>query len=153
MKRKENPAKTFLRRYIAVLARANALQQAIHQAMERAYNISVTLKEVRVISSPAEHDPMAANVCTAADACEILYAEKQKADLILQEIVAAIASVRDERQQAILTMRYVNGEGFAKIAEKLFLSEPAIYIDHGKALAEVNKWLEGRKWEGYDPPV
>ena len=142
--KRENPAKVFLRQYTGAVARVNALQRAIDQAMERAFNVSVTLKEVRVMSSPAEHDPMAANVCTAADASEILYQEKAKADALLRDILAAIDSVKDERQKAVLTMRYVNGDPFAKIAGNLFLSEPAVYIAHGRALVEVNKWLEVR---------
>ena len=142
--KRENPAKVFLRQYTGAVARVNALQRAIDQAMERAFNISVTLKEVRVISSPAEHDPMAANVCTAADASEILYQEKAKADALLRDILSAIDSVPDERQKAVLTMRYVNGDPFLKISESLFLSEPAVYIAHGRALVAVNKWLEGR---------
>lgn len=142
--KRENPAKVFLRQYTGAVARVNALQRAIDQAMERAFNISVTLKEVRVMSSPAEHDPMAANVCTAADASEILYQEKAKADALLRDILAAIDSVTDERQKAVLTMRYVNGDPFLNISEALFLSEPAVYIAHGRALSAVNKWLEVR---------
>lgn len=142
MKRKENPAKVFLRQYLGLIARVTALKQAIDAAMERAFSINVTLKEVKVLSSPAEHDPMAADVCTAVDACEMLYAEKEKADNALRDILTAIDSVQDERQKAVLTMRYVNGEPFQKISEKLFLSEPAVYIAHGRALVQVNKWLE-----------
>lgn len=143
--KRENPAKVFLRQYRGAVARVNALQRAIDQAMERAFNISVTLKEVRVVSSPAESDPMAANVCTAADASEILYQEKGKVDALLRDILAAIDSVTDERQKAVLTMRYVNGESFLNIAEAMFLSEPAVYIAHGRALVAVNKWLEVQK--------
>ena len=68
--KRENPAKTFLRQYIGLLARVDALTRAIDQAMERAYNIGVTLKEIKVLSSPAEHDPMAADVCAAVKLSE-----------------------------------------------------------------------------------
>ena len=151
MKRSENPAKVFLRRYIALICRVDALQKAIDQAMERAWNISVTLKEVRVLSSPAEHDPMAADVCTAVDDTEILREEKAKAETALREIIAAIDSVRDERQKAVLTMRYVNGCGFGEIADALHFSEPAIYVAHGRALMDVNLWLTKRSAKhGYE---
>lgn len=146
--KKENPAKLFLRRYLGAVARADALNRAINQALERATNTGVTLKEVKVLSSPAEHDPMAADVCTAVDACKLLYEEKAKADSILREILAAINAVQDERQKAVLTMRYVNGDGFAEIAERLHFSEPAIFVSHGRALANVNRWLEVRKHDG-----
>lgn len=144
----ENPAKVFLRRYISMTRRVEALNRAINQAMERAFCISVTLKEVRVISTPAEHDPMAENVCKAADACEILYEEKKKAEEALREIVCAINSLSDERQKAVLTMRYVSGYSFPEIAENMHFSEPAIFVCHGRALLEINKWLERRANNG-----
>ena len=52
IKRKENPAKAFLRRYIGLCGRVDALTLAINQAMERAFNTGVTLKEIKVLSSP-----------------------------------------------------------------------------------------------------
>ena len=140
--KRENPAKAFLRRYQGLIRRVDALTRAIGQAMDRATNISITMKEVRVLSSPAEHDPMAADVCTAVDACGILYAEKAEAEKALREILTAINSVPDERQKTVLTMRYVNGYGFAKIAEEMNYSEPAIYVAHGRALIMINKWME-----------
>lgn len=140
----ENPAKVFLRRYISMTRRVEALDRAINQAMERAFSVSITLKEVRVISTPAEHDPMASSICTAVDACEILYAEKAKAEAALQEIVCAINSLADERQKTVLTMRYISGYSFPEIAEKMHFSEPAIFVCHGRALLEINRWLERR---------
>lgn len=140
--KRENPAKAFLRRYQGLTRRMDALTRAIAQAMERATNISVTLKDVRVMSSPAEHDPMAADVCTAVDACGMLYREKTEAEKALRQILTAINSVPDERQRAVLTMRYINGDNFAKIAEKMNYSEPAIYVAHGRALVTINKWME-----------
>ena len=77
---KENPAKVFLRRYRAICGRVDALQRAIDDAMSRAFNTGVTLKEIKVLSSPAEHDPMARDVCNAVDACEILYQKKAEAE-------------------------------------------------------------------------
>ena len=143
--KKENPAKIFLRRYQALIHRVDALQQAIDTAMERALNISITLKEIRVISSPAEHDPMAADVCSAVDATEILREEKAKAEESLREILTAINGVYDERQKTVLTMRYVNGCSFGEIADRMHFSEPAVYVAHGRALVMVNRWLEERK--------
>ena len=63
-KRKENPAKVFLWRYKGLSGRVDALTRAINDAMERAFNTGVTLKEIKVLSSPAEHDPMARDVCS-----------------------------------------------------------------------------------------
>ena len=143
--KRENPAKTFLRQYIGLLARVDALTRAIDQAMERAFQINVTLKEIKVISSPAEHDPMAADVCTAVDATETLRTEKAKADAVLVEILRAIDSVQDEREKAVLTYRYIDGIAFSEIAAKMNYSEPAIFVSHGRALVKINRWLDIQK--------
>lgn len=142
MKHQENPAKVFLRRYRSLCGRVDALQKAIDEAMARAFGTALTLKQVKVLSSPAEHDPMARDVCNAVDATEILREEKAKAEEALREILAAIDSLTDERQKEVLTRRYINGEPFAKVAELVHFSEPAVYVLHGRALIGINRWIE-----------
>ena len=142
MKRQENPAKAFLRRYRAICDRVDTLQRAIDEAMQRAMNTSITLKEIKVLSSPAEHDPMARDVCSAVDACEILYDEKNKAQDALRVILSAIDSLKDERQKELLTRRYVTGEGFTEICESMHYEKTQVFVIHGRALVEVNKWLQ-----------
>lgn len=142
IRKKDNPAKTFLRRYIALSGRVDALSHAIDQAMERALNTGVSLKEVKVLSSPAEYDPMARDVVNAVDTCEILYRYKGEAEAALREILSAIDSLTDERQKEILTMRYVAGMGFQDIQEKIHYEKTQMYIIHGRALVEINKWLD-----------
>lgn len=144
MKRPENPAKLFLRRYTALTGRVDALQRAIDQAMERAFNTGVTLKEIKVLSSPAEHDPMARDVCNAVDACEILFKCKAEAETALREILTAIDSLKDERQKEILTRRYVTGESFQTIMEAVHYEKTQLFVIHGRALIEINRWLEKR---------
>lgn len=139
--KQENPAKVFLRRYRSICRTMDALQTAIDDAMERAFNTGVTLKEIKVLNSPAEHDPMARDVCNAIDACEILYIEKAKAGEALREILAAINTLKDERQKEVLTMRYINGESYPNIAKKMNYSEPAVYVIHGRGLMNINLWL------------
>ena len=148
MNRRENPAKVFLRRYKALSGRVDALSRAINQAMERAFNTGVSLKEIKVLSSPAEHDPMAADVCAAVDACELLYQEKARADAALREILAAIDSLTDERQKEILTMRYICGDSFQKIMETIGYEQTQTFVIHGRALIEINKWLQRRANNG-----
>ena len=142
IRKKDNPAKTFLRRYIALSGRVDALSHAIDQTMERALNTGVSLKEVKVLSSPAEYDPMARDVVNAVDTCEILYRYKGEAEAALRDILSAIDSLTDERQKEILTMRYVAGMGFQDIQEKIHYEKTQMYIIHGRALVEINKWLE-----------
>ena len=145
MSRQENPAKVFLRRYRSICGRVDALKKAIDEAMERAFNTGVTMKEIKVQSSPAEHDPMARDVCNAVDACAILYEEKEKAEQALREILAAIDSVPDEQQKEVLTRKYINGETFTEVAKNMNYSEPGVYVIHGRALLVINKWLLERQ--------
>jgi DNA-directed RNA polymerase specialized sigma subunit len=142
IRRKDNPAKAFLRRYTALSGRVDALSLAISQAMERALNTGVTLKEIKVLSSPAEHDPMARDICNAVDTCETLYHYKAEAEAALREILSAIDSLTDERQKEILTMRYVAGMGFKEIKEKIHYEETQMYVLHGRALMGINLWME-----------
>lgn len=145
LKRQENPAKVFLRRYIALSGRVDALQRAIDQAMQRATNTGITLKEIKVLSSPAEHDPMARDICNAVDACEILYQRKADAENALREILAAIDSLKDERQKELLTRRYITGQDFQRICEEMHYEKTQIFVMHGRALVEINKWMAGRE--------
>lgn len=139
---KDNPAKLFLRRYRSICGRVDALQKAIDDAMQRAMNTGVALKQVKVLSSPSEHDPMARDVCVAVDACEILYQKKAEAETALREILSAVDSLKDERQKEVLTRRYIAGDGFRKIIDDMHYSEAQVFVIHGRALIEINKWLE-----------
>lgn len=142
MSRQENPAKVFLRRYMGLSGRVDALTRAINDAMERAFNTGVILREIRVQSSPAEHDPMARDVCNAVDASEILYEYKAQAETALREILDAIDILDDERQKEVLTRRYITGQDFPGICEAMHYEKTQVFVIHGRALIEINKWLE-----------
>ena len=142
--KQENPAKVFLRRYKSLCGRVDALQRAIDEALARATNTGIALKEIKVLSSPAEHDPMARDVCSAVDACEILYRYKAEAETALREILDAIDSLKDERQKELLTRRYITGEGFPEICEAMHYERTQVFVIHGRALLMVSKWLESR---------
>lgn len=138
--KQENPAKVFLRRYLAVSGRIRALQVVIDRELERAGNTSITLKEIRVQSSPA-HDQMESNIVKAIDATAQLQAEIDQANEILREILRAINSLKDERQKELLTRRYITGQDFRTIGEEMHYSETRVFVIHGRALLGVNEWL------------
>ena len=144
MKKPSNPAKDFLRQYVSLRERVDSLQRAIDDAMSRAFNTSVTLKEIKVLSSPAESDPMARDVCNAVDACEVLYEYKKNAEEALRRILQAIDALSDEKQKTLLTLRYVEGAEFGRISELMHYEKTQIFVIHGRALVEVNKWLKER---------
>lgn len=145
MKKAENPAKVFLRRYVSLCGRVDALQRAIDDAMSRAFSTNVTLKDVRVLSSPAEHDPMARDICNAVDACELLYKYKADAESVLREILEAVESLSDETQKELLTMRYIVGCGFPEIMNKMHYEKSQVFVIHGRALVQINKYLQAKE--------
>lgn len=139
----ENPAKTFLRRYRSILRRAESLQRAIDEAYGRATSTSVRLKTISVQSSGA-YDSMAEDVVRAADATEQLRAELGRANAALGEILEAIASVPDEAQKTVLTLRYVEGRAWTDIQEAISYEKTQAYVLHGRGLWHVNQWLQVR---------
>lgn len=147
-RRKENPAKAFLRRYKGLCGIVESLNKAIEEAMERAFNTGVTLKEVKVLSSPAEHDPMARDVCNAVDATEVLREYMAKETAALREILTAVDSLKDEQQKQLLILRYIEGKDFNFICETMGYEKTQVFVIHGRALLEINKWMERRTLVG-----
>ena len=140
--RAENPAKTYLRRYRALVARLDSLQRAIEAAYSRATSCTARIKPVMVTGGSAAYDRMAEDVARIADETEQLYAEKKKVNAALAEILRAIDAVPDETQKAVLTMRYIEGLDWITIAERIQYEERQTFIIHGRALWNVNKWRE-----------
>ena len=144
IRKPDNPAKAFLRQYRARKIRMESLSREIEKAHERALSVTVRPKEINVQGSHAAYDSMAEAVCKAADASETLYAEYQDCNRVLVQIMAAISAVPDEMQKTVLTLRYVEGLGWLDISEKIGYEISNTYILHGRALWNVNKWMEGR---------
>ena len=138
----ENPAKTYLRRYRALVARQESLQRAINAAYDRAYSCTARLKPVTVTGGNGAFDRMAEDVARIADETEQLYAEKQKVNAALTEILRAIDAVPDEMQKTVLTLRYVEGMDWISVAEQIHYERTETLVFHGRALWNVNKWLE-----------
>ncbi|MBQ1777055.1 MAG: hypothetical protein IIZ93_02740, partial [Acidaminococcaceae bacterium] len=101
-------------------------------------------KEINVQGSHAAFDSMAEAVCKAADASETLYAEYQECNRVLVQIMAAISAVPDEMQKTVLTLRYVEGLEWHKVAVQINYTEAGVYVLHGRALWNVKKWMEGK---------
>lgn len=148
----DNPAKVFLRQYLAVSGRVSALQRAIDREMQRAQNTGCFLKEIVVQTSP-RGDTMAENIVKAVDATAILQAEIDEANKKLRAILAAINSLKDERQKEVLTRRYITGQSFIKIEQEMHYSETRVFVIHGRALLGINEWLRRANNEYQNMPV
>lgn len=144
--RPENPAKTYLKRYRAMMARRESLRRSIEEAYDRATSCTQKLRAVHVDGGNAAYDRMAEDIVTAADSTERLRAVMIQIDRELQEILAAIDSVPDEMQKTILTLRYIEGLDWESVQQQLHVERSWGSKLHGRALWHVKQYLiqEGR---------
>ena len=142
---KENPAKTYLKRYRALVAQQESLQRSIDAAYSRATSCTSRLKPVTVTGGNGAFDRMAEDVARITDETEILRESINKVRAALLEILDAIEAVPDATQKAVLIMRYVEGLDWASIAQGLHYEERQTFILHGRALWQVNRYLEGKQ--------
>lgn len=140
--RPENPAKTYLRRYRALVIQRDSLQRSIDAAYDRAYSCTQRIKPVHVQSGGGVNDRMAEDVVRISDATEQLRDAKAKVDAALGEILTAINAVPDEMQKTVLMLRYVEGLDWISISERINYEERMTFIIHGRGLWQVRKWLE-----------
>lgn len=139
--KQENPAKTYLKRYRAMMARRDSLQRSIDEAYDRATSCTQHLKAVHVDGGNAAYDRIAEDVARVADSTEQLKAVIKQIDADLAEILRAIESVPDEMQKTVLTLRYVEGLDWLRITDNTGYEIASIYKLHGRGLWNVERWL------------
>ena len=141
-RRPENPAKTYLKRYRALLIQRDSLQRSIDAAYERATSCTVRLKPISVSGGGGAYDRMAEDVARISDETAQLKAAKERAENALSQIMAAIQAVPDEMQRTVLMLRYVEGLDWITISERIGYEISNTYILHGRALWSVRRWME-----------
>ena len=141
-RRPENPAKTYLKRYRALLIQRDSLQRSINAAYERATSCTVRLKPISVSGGAGAYDRMAEDVARISDETAQLEEAKAKTELALSEIMEAIQAVPDEMQRAVLLLRYVEGLDWITLSERIGYEISNTYILHGRALWTVRRWME-----------
>ena len=138
----ENPAKTYMKRYRALLIQRDSLQRSIDAAYERATSCTVRLKPISVSGGGGAYDRMAEDVVRISDETAQLKAAKERAEKALSQIMAAIQAVPDEMQRTVLMLRYVEGLDWITISERIGYEISNTYILHGRALWSVRRWME-----------
>ena len=141
-RRPENPAKTYLKRYRALLIQRDSLQRSINAAYERATSCTVRLKPISVSGGAGAYDRMAEDVARISDETAQLEEAKAKTELALSEIMEAIQAVPDEMQRAVLLLRYVEGLDWITLSERIGYEISNTYILHGRVLWTVRRWME-----------
>lgn len=142
--RPENPAKTYLKRYRALLRRRESLLRAIAEAYDRATSITARLKEVSV-SGGGPGDRMAEDMAKAMDCTRQLDDMAAQIERTLAEILTAIDAVPDETQKTVLTMRYIEGAAWPDISEAIHYERTQTLVIHGRGLWSVKRWMEGKE--------
>ena len=138
----QNPAKAYLRRYRAMLARQESLKRSIEAAYDRSYSCTARIKPVTVSGGNGAYDRMAEDVAKIADETELLRETLGDVSAALADVLRAIEAVPDEMQKTVLTLRYVEGLDWISISEKIQYEERMTFILHGRALWNVRRWLE-----------
>ena len=137
-----SPAKSYLRRYRAMLARQESLKRSIEAAYDRAYSCTARIKPVTVSGGNGAYDRMAEDVAKIADETELLRETMGDVSAALADVLRAIEAVPDEMQKTVLTLRYVEGLDWISLSEKIGYEISNTYILHGRALWNVRKWME-----------
>lgn len=138
--RYHNPAKTYLQRYRAARTRYASLCREIDDLRESLTGTTVQLKD-DIVTGGGSSDRLGATVARIVDMENALADEGAEVTAILEGVLAAIRSVKDETQRAVLTLRYVEGLNWWKISEQIHYEERQTYTIHGRALEAVNEWL------------
>ena len=142
IRKQENPARAFLRRYRTMCIRQDALLRAIDEAHSRAISCTVRLKAIHVTGGSGAYDRMAEDVVRMVDAETQLWTKLQDLRVSLAEVLEAIDAVPDEAQKTVLTLRYINGMEWNDIQEYMHYERTQVYVIHGWALQAVKRWME-----------
>jgi len=139
--RPENPAKAFLCRYKYLCIQQESLQRSIQAAQDRALSCTVRLKPIHTQGGGA-YDRLAEDVAGKLDAEEQLALDLGEISKALADIRAAINSLQSEAQKTVLTLRYIEGLDWQKVAQRMNYEISMTYILHGRALRNVDKWMQ-----------
>lgn len=142
IRKPENPARAFLRRYRAMCVRQDALIRSIDDAHDRAMSCTVRLKSIHVTSGAGAYDRMAEDVARMIDAEALIWQNLQTLRESLSEILTAIESVQNEQQKTVLTLRYVEGRDWTFIQQAMNYERTQVYVIHGWGLKAVRDWME-----------
>ena len=137
-----NPAKIWLKRYTALKSQYDSIQRDMAKRRECLTSISAPIGGDAVQSSSS--DRMASVIASIIDSEEDLAETAREIERSLREILEAISSVPDATQRAVLTLRYVEGLDWIRVAERVNYEISNTYIIHGRALEAVNRWLDER---------
>lgn len=138
--KKKNVAKEFLTNYLYLKRRRELLEDEIREALERATDISVHLKEINVKTSGG--DGFQGTIANAIDKCVTLASVVDELKIKEGQVLESIESLENENEKLILTMRYLKGWNWVKISMESGYADTMPFVIHGRALQKIKKWME-----------
>lgn len=136
--------KEFLSRYRDLGRSMESKKEQILELRREAVSLSQAILGDRVQTSRTS-DRVAKAVSAIADLIADIERSIEKRCAAMKEIEEVIDSLPDGLQQEVLRRRYLLGQSFDRIAEKLTYSRMQVNRIHGKALEEIKKqWEDGK---------
>jgi DNA-directed RNA polymerase specialized sigma subunit len=132
--------KEFLQQYQDANHQINAKLDQIHRLRELATKTTQSLIPDRVQSSAAQ-DKVSVIVGKIVDMEHEVDLQIDHLQEIKHKIEAAIRTVPNAKQRAVLTRRYINGQTWEQIAVDLNISYQWVCELHGRALQKISEQL------------
>lgn len=134
-------AKEYLSQYKGLCVEIDIKKEQAEQLRERA--TSVAHMSGNGSSGSSYSDSLGRTVAKLVDTENELRAMIDRLIALKSEIEKTIEAVEDFKLRQILTLRYINGHTFEKIAEEMDYSCMQIFRLHGKALGMVCRKVSG----------
>ena len=138
--RETNPAKIWLRGYLDEKARMESLMRIIDDLNELAQRATSRITATR-LSGTGGHGGFENTIIKKTDAEQ----ELQKIVSHIHETLLArevmIARLEDPLQRQVLTLRYLEGKKWEKVAVDIHYEKTQVYEMHGKALRQIGAWM------------
>lgn len=122
----------WLRRYKLEMQKEQELAVELIQLRKRATAIEVHIGDMP--KGEAKFDTILTAVASIIEAEKELGEQVRRCSLVRSEVVEAIDSIPNEREQIILRYRYIIGFGWEKIAEKVDVCPKWCKVLHDKAI-------------------
>lgn len=136
-------AKEYLSQYKWLCVEIEIKREQTEQLRDRAMSVSYNMSDKIGSSGGSRSDTMGRTVAKLVDAENEMGAMVDRLVALKSEIEETIESVEDLKLRQVLILRYINGNTFERIAEKMNYSSMQIFRLHGKALDVVSQKVSG----------
>lgn len=130
----------WLRRYQASLRREQELAEEVEQLRARACRVTSALRELPGAAGDGQAMPRAVEQILQAQ--QLLHDQVTRCEAIRKEILAVLDRVADPIDRELLRRRYILGQRWEYISEKMYLDRRWIARRHRRALEALPMTIE-----------